>query len=243
MPLSLHDHAVEHLGTQIVSGAYPSGHVMLAEQLARELNVSRSVVREATRVLASLGLIETVRRLGIRVLPAAHWNPFDPMVIRWRLAGTGRGAQLRSLAELRTAVEPAAAELAAQFAPPERRRELFDVALAMKESGQSGDVDVFLALDIRFHSLLLTGSGNEMFATMVGQVAETLTGRTVAGLMPDRPTDAPLQWHIEMAQAILVGNGHLAREASEKIMRRSLSEMSQAWQGQPRSFRPVPALA
>lgn len=112
MSTSLHHRAVEHLGTRIVGGALPTGHVMLAEHLEDELNVSRSVVREAVRVLQSLGLVETIKRVGIRVLPAHRWNPFDPLVIRWRLAGEGRGAQLRSLAELRSAVEPVAAELA-----------------------------------------------------------------------------------------------------------------------------------
>ncbi|WP_281445043.1 FadR/GntR family transcriptional regulator, partial [Paenarthrobacter nicotinovorans] len=103
MSTSLHHRAVEHLGTRIVGGALPTGHVMLAEHLEDELNVSRSVVREAVRVLQSLGLVETIKRVGIRVLPAHRWNPFDPLVIRWRLAGEGRGAQLRSLAELRSA--------------------------------------------------------------------------------------------------------------------------------------------
>ena len=179
---------------------------MLGEHLEEELRVSRSVVREAVRVLQSLGLVETIKRVGIRVLPASRWNPFDPLVIRWRLAGEGRGAQLRSLAELRAAVEPVAAELAAVNAPAELRRELTETSHAMRNAGQAGDVPRFLELDIHFHSLLLTGSGNEMFANMVGQVAETLTGRTVHGLMPDRPGDAALQWHLDVAEAIAAGD-------------------------------------
>jgi len=160
MSTSLHHRAVEHLGTRIVGGALPTGHVMLAEHLEDELNVSRSVVREAVRVLQSLGLVETIKRVGIRVLPAHRWNPFDPLVIRWRLAGEGRGAQLRSLAELRSAVEPVAAELAAGNAPESLRQELVGISLAMKEAGDAGDMARFLDLDIRFHALVLSGSGN-----------------------------------------------------------------------------------
>ena len=78
------------------------------------------MVREAVRVLASAGLVVSTKRVGIRVLPPEDWNPFDPLVIRWRLASGGLGAQLRSLTELRVAVEPmAAAELAAEHAPDE----------------------------------------------------------------------------------------------------------------------------
>lgn len=239
MSTSLHHRAIEHLGTRIVAGELPAGHVMLAEHLEGELKVSRSVVREAVRVLQSLGMVETIKRVGIRVLPASRWNPFDPLVIRWRLAGEGRGAQLRSLAELRTAVEPVAAELAAINAPEALRRELVDVAAAMRAAGQAGDVPRFLELDIRFHSLLLTGSGNEMFANMVGQVAETLTGRTVHGLMPDRPGETALQWHADVAEAIASGDAAAAREASDRIMRHTIAEMEPTWKDQPRVFVPL----
>ncbi|KSU77988.1 transcriptional regulator, GntR family [Pseudarthrobacter enclensis] len=239
MTSSLHHRAIENLGTRIVSGDLPAGHLMLAEQLEEELQVSRSVIREAVRVLQSLGLVETTKRVGIRVLPASRWNPFDPQVIRWRLAGNARGAQLRSLAELRAAVEPVAAELAAQNAPAPLRLELVDVAYAMREAGNSGDVPRFLELDIHFHSLLLSGSGNEMFANLMGQVAETLTGRTVHGLMPDHPHEAPLQWHVDVAEAISRGDSAAAREASGRIMRRTISQMSDSWTEQPRVFIPV----
>jgi DNA-binding FadR family transcriptional regulator len=239
MSSSLHHRAIEHLGTRIVEGSLPTGHVMLAEHLENELKVSRSVVREAVRVLQSLGLVETTKRVGIRVLPSSRWNPFDPMVIRWRLAGEGRGAQLRSLAELRAAVEPVAAELAAQNAPDSLRQELLEVSQAMRDAGKAGDVPRFLDLDIKFHSLLLTGSGNEMFANLVGQVAETLTGRTVHGLMPDHPSDTALQWHADVAEAIAAADAAGAREASDKIMRRSMSEMASSWKDQPRVFVPM----
>jgi DNA-binding FadR family transcriptional regulator len=239
MSTSLHHRAIEHLGTRIVGGALPTGHVMLAEHLEEELKVSRSVVREAVRVLQSLGLVETIKRVGIRVLPPSRWNPFDPQVIRWRLAGEGRGAQLRSLAELRSAVEPVAAELAATNAPEDIRRELLDVSRAMRDAGQAGNVAEFLELDIHFHSLLLTGSGNEMFANLVGQVAETLTGRTVHGLMPDHPRDTALQWHVDVAEAISAGDGAGAREASSRIMRETIAEMEASWRDQPRVFIPV----
>lgn len=239
MTSSLHHRAIDSLGTRIISGDLPAGHIMLAEQLEVELKVSRSVVREAVRVLQSLGLVETTKRVGIRVLPASRWNPFDPQVIRWRLASDARGAQLRSLAELRAAVEPAAAELAAQNAPAALRMELVDVARAMREAGNNGEVARFLELDIRFHSLLLSGSGNEMFANLMGQVAETLTGRTVHGLMPDHPHQAALQWHQDVAEAIARGDAASAREASDRIMRRTMTQMADTWTEQPRVFIPV----
>ncbi|MGG5171485.1 FadR/GntR family transcriptional regulator [Pseudarthrobacter sp. J1738] len=233
---SLHHRAIENLGQRIVDGSLPEGHVMLAEQLETELNVSRSVIREAVRVLQSSGLVETIKRVGIRVLPASFWNPFDPLVIRWRLASAGRGAQLRSLAELRTAVEPIAAELAAANAPEQLKQELLDTADELLAVGKSGDAAAALSLDIRFHALMLAASGNPMFARLADQVAETLSGRTSHGLMPEQIGSQALHLHVDVAQAIWNGDYQAARTASESIMRQVLHELSPSWADQPRSF-------
>ena len=101
---------MQRWGWDIVSGALAPGSRIVAEEAASKLGVSRTVVREAVRVLDSMGLITVRRRVGITVLSAEHWNPFDPNIIRWRLAGPDRLAQLQSLSELRSAIEPLAAQ-------------------------------------------------------------------------------------------------------------------------------------
>jgi DNA-binding FadR family transcriptional regulator len=73
----------------------------------------------------------------------------------------------------------------------------------------------------------------------VGQVAETLTGRTVHGLMPDHPHEGALQWHVDLAEAVAAGDAAAARNASEQIMRRTTSRLSGTWTDQPRVFIPV----
>ena len=113
MSSSLHTRVLDDVGNSIVDGTYPAGSIIRSDEIGQRLGVSRSVAREAVRVLQSIGLVESVKRLGIRVLPHSSWNAYDPTLIRWRLAGAGRAAQLRSLTELRAAVEPMAAELAA----------------------------------------------------------------------------------------------------------------------------------
>src|SRR6478752_7553566 len=119
-PQQLHDSVVRRWGWDIVSGALAPGTRIAADEAASQLGVSRSVVREAVRVLDSMGLITVRRRVGITVLEPEHWNPFDPNIIRWRLAGPDRLDHLQSLSELRSAIEPLAARLAAQHATPEQ---------------------------------------------------------------------------------------------------------------------------
>lgn len=232
---SLHDRAVEDLGRRIVDGSLPAGSTMLAKDLAVQLGVGRSVVREALRVLQSLGLVASVKRVGVRVLPSSSWNVFDPQVITWRIAGAGEGTQLRSLTELRTAVEPFAAELAARHCTPAQGAELLSIAAEMRTVGREGDLDRFLALDIRFHSLVLTASGNEMFAAMDDMISAVLRGRTQRGLMPSHPHEEALQLHVDVADAVQGTHPERARDSMELIMRRTVAEVEHVWAHEPRA--------
>ncbi|WP_394552699.1 FadR/GntR family transcriptional regulator [Agromyces sp. MMS24-JH15] len=238
MSSRLHDLVVDSLGGRIVAGDLRAGATMMAVDVESELGVSRSVVREAVRVLQSLGLVESVRRVGIRVRPEADWNVFDPAVIRWRLASDRRGSQLRSLTELRAAVEPAAAELAAVHAAGPLATELLATAERMADAGRDRDPVAFLELDIRFHALVLAASGNEMFASLADAIGEVLRGRTEHGLMPAQPHEDTLRLHLEVAAAIGDHRPDLARTAMERIMRRTAGELDAAWTDVPRAAAP-----
>jgi len=235
MPPSLHQRAVDDIGRRIVDGTLAAGTTVLAEQLATDLGVGRSVVREAVRVLQSLGFVTPVRRVGIRILPVANWSVLDPQVIAWRLTGADQGAQLRSLTELRSAVEPMAAELAAHHAGSAAGAELLTTAATMRTVGRAGDLDAFVELDIRFHSLVLRASGNEMFSAMGGMIAAVLRGRTELGLMPQHPHEEALQLHVDVADAVHGGHPERARDAMELIMRRTIAEVEHIWKDVPRS--------
>ncbi|MGB8945434.1 MAG: GntR family transcriptional regulator, partial [Streptomyces sp.] len=127
----LHARVLESLGPAITGGEYPPGSVLRTDELSQRFEVSRSVVREAVRVLESMHLVESRRRVGVTVRPTEEWNVYDPQVIRWRLAGADRPRQLRSLTVLRSAIEPAAAGLAARHATPEQCAALTECALGM----------------------------------------------------------------------------------------------------------------
>lgn len=229
MALSLHDRLLDRMGTGIVSGRVPIGSVLLAEQIASEEGVSRPVVREAVRVLQSLGMVETIKRVGIRVLPPDGWNVYDSQLIRWRLSVGSTGGQLRSLTELRAAVEPKAAELAAQHRLEEEGEHLVGLALEMREVGRAGELQRFLELDIAFHRGILTASRNEMFAQLDLMIAEVLTARTERGLMPKRPHEDALALHLAVSEAVRSRDTGAAHSAMDRIMRRTAAEVSDAW--------------
>jgi DNA-binding FadR family transcriptional regulator len=225
----LHARTLDLLGLAISDGELAAGSVVRMDELEERYGVSRSVVREAIRVLASMGMVASRRRVGVQVLSPAHWNLYDPQVIRWRLASPGRIAQLRSLTELRTAIEPEAARLAAVRAPLGDASELMGLAGKLWAAGHSNDAHAFLTLDIEFHRLVLESSGNEMFAKLNTLVAEVLTGRTHYGLVPQRPAIEALQLHVDVASAIQRGSGEDAQVAMLQIMNSAFSEMSSIW--------------
>jgi DNA-binding FadR family transcriptional regulator len=214
----LHGSVLDELGTLIVSGEYTPGQVLRIEQLEARFGVSRTVVREAIKVLESMGMVSSRRRVGVTVSPRAAWNLFDPQVIRWRLDSKERESLLRSLGELRRGVEPVAAALAAAHATPEQCGELLGAVMRMAVHGKSGDLESYLAADIQFHRTLLQASGNEMFGALTTVVAEVLTGRTHHHLMPAFPEPMAIRWHAEVAQAVQTGDPAAAERAMRDIV-------------------------
>ncbi len=171
-PTGQHASVLSGLGARIVSGALEPGRVLTLDGVGTEYAVSRSVAREAIRVLESMGLVASRRRVGITIQARTRWNVFDPRVIRWRLDGGDRAEQLLSLSELRRGIEPVAASLAAERADGEQCRILAAAVSDMVVHGRSGDLEAYLRADTLFHRTLLEASGNEMLRALDDVVEE-----------------------------------------------------------------------
>ncbi|WP_459180898.1 FadR/GntR family transcriptional regulator [Streptomyces sp.] len=221
----LHAQVLAELGPAIASGAYPPGTVLRIDELEQRYGVSRTVVREAVRVLEAMHLVASRRRVGITVRPAEEWNVFDPAVIRWRLAGADRPRQLRSLTMLRTAVEPVAAGLAAVAATPDQCRELTVLAADMAAAGRASDLAAYLVHDVAFHRVMLRASGNEMFARLGDVVAEVLTGRTEHHVMFSTPDPAAVTLHVRVAEAVRARDAVAAERLMREICVGALAEL------------------
>ncbi|MEV8568975.1 FCD domain-containing protein [Streptomyces sp. NPDC051322] len=221
----LHAHVLESLGPAITCGEYPPGSVLRTDELAQRFEVSRTVIREVIRVLESMHLVESRRRVGVTVQPTEAWNVYDPQVIRWRLAGSDRPHQLRSLTVLRYSVEPVAAGLAARNASAEQCAELTERALGMVATSRGHQLPAYLVHDIAFHRLVLRGSGNEMFAKLGDVVAEVLTGRTQHQVMFENPDPAAVTLHVQVAEAVREGNATRAEELTREIAVGALKEL------------------
>ncbi|RLU90397.1 GntR family transcriptional regulator [Streptomyces griseocarneus] len=221
----LHARVLDTLGPAITAGEYAAGTVLRTDELAERFDVSRTVIREAVRVLESMRLVTSRRRVGVTVLPAEEWNVYDPQVIRWRLAGADRPRQLRSLTVLRSAIEPVAAGLAARLATPAQCAELTEHALGMVATSRGQQLARYLVHDIAFHRTILRASGNEMFARLGDVVAEVLTGRTEHDLMFTDPDPAAVTLHVRVAEAVRVRDSVRAEALVREITVGAMAEL------------------
>lgn len=169
---SVHRQVADGLGMQIVRGDIAPGDALPSEQRVCEmLGVSRTVVREAIRVLAGKGLLTSRARSGTRVRPPEEWNQLDPDVLRWQMETTDDDRYLVKLLQLRRAVEPSAAALAATAATED---DLAQLRAAFDGMEAARDNDAFVTADIAFRKTIYIATRNEFFWPLAQMFAVTL---------------------------------------------------------------------
>jgi DNA-binding FadR family transcriptional regulator len=163
---------LDSLGKAIVTGHYDEVPFPTEAELAQQNAVSRSVTREAVKMLTAKGLLTARPRRGTSVQPPSSWNLFDPDVLRWLLERKFSLSLLRHFTELRAAVEPAAAALAARAADDTAIGEI-QASFARMEQAERGKDDT-LAADIAFHLAILRASANPFYIQFQDVVATAL---------------------------------------------------------------------
>lgn len=222
----LHESVLDRLGFDITCGAIPAGTRISSEEISDRFGVSRTVAREVVRVLESLDMVSIRRRAGITVRAQHEWQALDPKVIRWRLAGPDRLAQLAWLAELRSGIEPLAARLAATNATPEQCGALTGAVVGMAATARAANTAAYLGHDIDFHATLLAASGNPLLRVFAPIVREVLAGRTEHALMPEHADPGAVQLHVAAAAAIRGGDGAGAEAAIREIVLESATAVA-----------------
>ena len=158
-------HIVQSLGKAIALGEYPPGKPLKAEaELCAEFDASRTVLREAVKMLTAKGMLDARPRRGTIVLPESQWNLSDPEILNWLLDRKGSLPIISEFADMRLAIEPAAAGLAATNLTTETRNTLF-VAIDRMKAAARGEDD-HLDADIAFHVGILEASNNRFFWNM-----------------------------------------------------------------------------
>jgi DNA-binding FadR family transcriptional regulator len=223
---NLHGQVVNELGRRVASGAYAAGALLPnEEQLCQELQVSRTALREAVKVLAAKGLLEPRPRIGTRVRAREQWNLLDPDILAWRCA-TGADAEfLRHLTELREIIEPSAAALAAASRTPEQ---LADIGVALQSMREARSITRWVEADLAFHTAVLQATNNPLLmplAAIIGSALASLLSVTARSASDFR---RGLPDHQKVFEAIESGDAQSALHRMAGLLADTRSLMKQA---------------
>jgi GntR family galactonate operon transcriptional repressor len=163
------------LGAAILGGTYkPHGLVPGEMELCRRFGASRTVVREAFKLLAAKGLIASRKRVGTYVRAREEWHMLDADVLAWRLRdGEAEPKLVFDLMQARAVIEPAAAAMAAR-AHTAATLAAIDSAFADMERA-AHNAALFAEPDVRFHKAILTATDNDVM-TAFGALIEAALG-------------------------------------------------------------------
>lgn len=215
---SNHGEVARMIALDIIAGRAAEGSKLPGDvELVRRFGVSRPVLRESVKTLVAKGLLTTKARVGTVVRERAAWNMFDADLLAWHLqAGIDRRF-LGDLAEIRLAVEPHAAALAAQ------RRSEADLAamragLAAMEREPSDSV-AFAEADLALHLAVANASGNP-FMRSVGSVIDVALRASflLSAPVEERERDIAIVAHRRIVDAVAARDATAAAEAMKAVI-------------------------
>jgi DNA-binding FadR family transcriptional regulator len=159
---SMHARIVRDLGMRIVAGEFKPGERLPIEAaLLADYEVSRPVLREATRVLVAKGLVVSKQRAGAIVRPRSEWHLLDPDVLYWLIQNQPPPQFVEMLLTVRRVFEPAAAALAAKVASDESLRGIAEAYAGMEAAVTAEDL---LEPDLAFHRRIAEATNNDLLA-------------------------------------------------------------------------------
>ncbi|ACB96643.1 FadR/GntR family transcriptional regulator [Beijerinckia indica] len=207
------------IGIDIIASRYKEGAKLPGDaELTMLFGISRPVLRESVKTLVAKGLLSTKARVGTVVRERAAWNMFDPDVLAWHLDAGIDARFLRDLSEIRLAVEPRAAALAAE------RRTDQDIALMRAiitnmYAAASRGAENFAEADLGFHLLIANASGNP-FMRSIGAVIEAALRVSFRLSAPrdEREFEISVAAHERIVDAIAEKNSESAAAAMTNVI-------------------------
>ncbi|RCV57973.1 FadR/GntR family transcriptional regulator [Marinitenerispora sediminis] len=218
----VHGQTVRLLAERVLSGAIGEGQTIDLAALSAELGLSLTAIREAIKVLAAKGLVGSRQKKGTFVRPRGDWNLLDPDVVRWQIAAGAGDVFFRDLAELRDALEPAAALLAAQRRTDADVAEL-RAALADIADSAEGPAEAAARADLRWHRALLAATHNELFVRTDVFFAAGLSERD--RLVHGGAHGDPVPSHGAVTEAVAAGDALAAESAMRSLLDQARADL------------------
>lgn len=217
-----------YFADEILEGRLKRGDQIESDrELAKKLNVGRSAVREALKVLDVLGMIDI--RLGQGTYITSRETNFFSVPLSWSLFLDG--AQVKSILQVRGALELRAVQLAARCEDKNKLDKLTDIYYRMQKTFQeSKDTDNLqhalqetLNADIEFHTCIAECSGNPIILSMLTTIRNFLKRVSGTGMVDAEQLQAVVEEHQKLYGAIISGNVDAATETMRKHLAASMA--------------------
>ena len=214
----LHSHIAGELGAGIVSGLYAPGDVLPGEiEFSERLNVSRTAYREAIRMLAAKGLVESKPRIGTRVNARSRWNLLDQDVLGWLFGLDAPDQELvRDLFEVRRIIETAAAVLAAQRYGETDEADMASALSFMEASPATSEEG--MRADRAFHEAIFRATGNQVLMSLSDSICAIIDWTTRFKGRGDGALRSGVLDHQRVYDAIVSGDGPRAELAMVELL-------------------------
>jgi DNA-binding FadR family transcriptional regulator len=217
---SLHNRVTRALALQVIQ-AERNGQLISfpnEAELCKQLGVSRSILREAVKVLENKGMVQVRPRSGTRARPRIDWNQLDPDILGWQSEWKPDPRFLRDLCEVRLALEPIASGFAALRADQE------EIALIRQCLGRrlqilaAQDLEGAIDADLRYHTAVIAASHNPLFQQLNTTIHDPYRVALSYTLLLPASVALELEEYRKLTEAIEQRNPLAARRAAEEIV-------------------------
>lgn len=186
----------EELKMQILTGAIKPGTRMMEVELAEDMGVSRTPIREAIRKLEKEGLVTIEPRRGAYASEAS----VEDMV---------------SILEVRQELEGLAAGLAAERITDEFKQQMVEAAEGFKRALEEGNTEELITSDTLFHHIIVDATNNTVLVNMVEQLQERVLRFRYLYYSDFKRAEMMPAEHQAIIDGILSGNAKVARKSAE----------------------------
>lgn len=223
---NLSQRMVQELGRTIICGEFVDDSLPTEAELCDKFGVSRSAVREAVKMLSAKGLITSKPRQGIRIQPEDQWNIFDPDLLRWVLESKPSLHVLKEFLQVRIAIEPEAAALAARYADQTKLDNIEKALEGMRKAEGNSLED--LEADIAFHVSILYASNNRFYIRLRDFISTALRV-SISHTNPIKGNhEGVVEDHSKVFNAIKNRNPERARQAMLALIDEALNFIEEA---------------
>lgn len=191
----------EELKLLIVKGKIQPGMRLMEEELAEDMGVSRTPIREAIRKLEKEGLITIEPRRGAYVSQLSSQDMVE-------------------ILEVRQNVEGFAAELAAKRITEEEKTRLIEIAKEYEIAVKENDMPAMIKADTAFHHIIVEATRNKILIQMVEQLQELVLRFRYLYYDNFKRSDKMTEEHKMIYEAIMEGKSEVAKESADDHINR-----------------------